>query len=249
MTGRVLTLFSGACGGWDLGMERAGYQVVAACEFDPWRRAMLQRNFPNTRVYDDVRELTAARLVADLGFLPDVIVGSPPCQDASSANSKGRGVDGERTGLFFEFTRIVAECRPLWCCAENSAFIRTRGVDRVLSELEALGYTCWPLVVGAGNAGAPHQRKRVFVVAADTNSRIPENWRAVPAGRWERSAEAHAGTWANPPAWPRRGETMAADHRMDDGVPSELAALAAYGDAVVPQLAEAIGRAMLRVAA
>lgn len=229
-------------------MERAGYQVVAACEFDPWRRAMLQRNFPNTRVYDDVRELTAARLVADLGFLPDVIVGSPPCQDASLANTNGRGVDGERTGLFFEFIRIVAECRPLWCCAENVLGIRTRGVDRVLSDLEALDYACWPLVVGAGNAGAPHQRKRVFIVAADADEARRAHGPLAPIARKTAQPEPRCGgvaPWCVDPA------EVPGLHGVDDGLPRRVAApgIAAYGDAVVPQVAEAIGRAILRACA
>ena len=244
----VLTLFSGACGGWDLGMERAGYRVVAACEADPWRRAVLQRNFPNTKVYDDVRGLTAARLVADLGALPDVIVGSPPCQDASLANTKGRGVDGARTGLFFEFIRIVAECRPLWCCAENVPGLRTRGVDRVLSELEALDYACWPLVVGAGNAGAPHQRRRVFIMAADANEARRADGSLVPLARATTQSEPRCSSLA---PWRENASEVPGIHGMDDGLPRRVAAagVAAYGDAVVPQIAEAIGRAMLRVAA
>lgn len=118
-------------------------------------------------IYSDVRTLTAARLMADLGRLPSVVVGSPPCQDASLANSQGKGVDGERTGLFFEALRLVRECRPVWCCFENVPGLRTRGIDRVLDELEAAGYTCWPLVVGARHVGAPHKRDRVWIVAAD----------------------------------------------------------------------------------
>ena len=120
-------------------------------------------------LHDDVRTLTAARL-REVGAWPvDVVVGSPPCQDASLANSKGRGVDGERTGLFFEAIRLVDECRPAWCCFENVPGLRTRGADRVLAALEEIGYTTWPLVVGAWHAGAPHRRNRVWIVAADVS--------------------------------------------------------------------------------
>ena len=148
-------------------MQRAGYEPMAACEADPWRRAAFAKNFPDVRLYDDVRALGAARLLRDFGFLPPVIVGSPPCQDASSANANGKGVDGERTGLFFEAIRIIAECRPVWCCLENVPGLRTRGVDRVLAGLEEAGYAVWPLVVGAVHVGAPHRRNRVWIVAAD----------------------------------------------------------------------------------
>lgn len=163
----MLDLFSGACGGWSLGMERAGFRTVAACEIDPWRRAAFSHNFPDARMYDDVRSLSASRLVSDIGALPEIIVGSPPCQDASLANTRGKGVDGERTGLFFEAIRLVRECRPRWCAFENVLGLRTRGADRVLGALEAIGYTAWPFVVAAGDIGAPHLRKRVWIVASD----------------------------------------------------------------------------------
>lgn len=169
---KALDLFCGAAGGWSLGMHRAGYDTVAACEIEPWRRAVFQHNFPDTRMYADVRELSADRLVRDLGELPDIIVGSPPCQDASTANTSGRGVDGERTGLFFEATRLVREIHPDWFAFENVGGIRTRGIDRVLADLETEGYACWPLVVGAVHAGAPHLRKRMWLVgmAPDADS-------------------------------------------------------------------------------
>jgi len=89
---RALDLFSAAAGGWSLGLHRAGFQTVAACEVIEWRRILYAENNPGVRLYDDVRTLSAARLAADLGFLPDIIVGSPPCQDISPANTKGRGV-------------------------------------------------------------------------------------------------------------------------------------------------------------
>lgn len=166
---RVLDLFSGAAGGWSLGLHRAGFTTVAACEIDEQRRAAYAHNNPGVRLYDDVRTLTAGRLLADLGYLPECIAGSPPCQDASTANSKGRGIDGERTGLFRDFVRLVGEVRPRWVAAENVPGLRTRGADWVLDALEALGYTCWPLVVGAVHAGAPHERKRVWFIAADAD--------------------------------------------------------------------------------
>ena len=295
-------------------MQRAGYEPYAACESDPWRRAALQRNFPDTKVYEDVRDVGAARLLRDFGFLPPVIVGSPPCQDASSANAKGRGVDGERTGLFFEAIRIVAECRPVWCCFENVPGLRARGVDRVLAGLEEAGYACWPLVVGAVHAGAPHRRNRVWLVGvradAYADGCVEPDRRTVATGRRERGAEADAGAWAPADAsglalwqqpgrgggadgagaaeprddgaagvaadadearradgclepglreaqepvdrcafaqaWPDWNGGFAGFGRVDDGLPRGVAraALAAYGDAVVPQITEAIGRAM-----
>lgn len=153
---RTLDLFCGAAGGWTLGMHRAGFLTVAACEIDPWRRAIFGQNNPSVRLYDDVRTLGADRLRRDLGVLPEIVCGSPPCQDASAANAKGRGVDGERTGLFFDALRLVREVRPRWVLFENVPGLRTRGYDRVHDALEQAGYAVWPLVVGAVHAGAPH---------------------------------------------------------------------------------------------
>lgn len=184
---RALDLFCGACGGWSVGLHNNGIETVAACEIDPWRRETFASNFPKARMYDDVRSLTADRLRNDLGYLPDVIVGSPPCQDASTANAKGKGVDGERTGLFFDAVRLVREVRPDWCIFENVPGLRARGYDRVHDALEEAGYTVRPLVVGAWHAGAPHRRNRVWIVA------FPQSLRNAQPHRLERDERGRLG--------------------------------------------------------
>lgn len=163
----VLDLFSAAAGGWSLGMHRAGFNTVAACEFVDWRRALYQQNNPGVRIYDDVCTLTADRILRDFGRLPSVVVGSPPCQDISSANTKGKGVEGARSGLYFEAIRIIGECHPRWFALENSSNLRTRGADAVLAALEALGYTCWTFVVRAGDIRANHERPRCWLIGCD----------------------------------------------------------------------------------
>ncbi|MCF8710338.1 DNA cytosine methyltransferase [Rhizorhapis sp. SPR117] len=164
---RALDLFSAAAGGWSLGLHRAGFVTVAACEIVEWRRILYAENNPHVRLYEDVRALTATRLVSDLGILPDIIVGSPPCQDISSANTKGKGIDGERSGLYLEAVRLVGDCRPRWFAFENSPNLRTRGADRLLDELETLGYACEPCVVAAADIGANHVRKRSWLIGYD----------------------------------------------------------------------------------
>lgn len=167
---RVLDLFCGAAGGWSLGLHQAGpFATVAACEVDPWRRATFGKNFPEAKLYDDVRTLTGQRIIDD-GCTPDVIVGSPPCQDISAANPNGAGVDGKRSGLFFEAIRIVRELvhcgrGPRWVCLENSPRLRGKGSDRVLGGLEEIGYTARAVVVGVDDIGGPHRRKRVWIIA------------------------------------------------------------------------------------
>lgn len=317
----VLDLFSAAAGGWSLGMHRGGYRTIAACEVVPWRRAIYAENNPNVRLYDDVRTLTARRLLDDLGRLPSIVVGSPPCQDISSANTKGRGVEGERSGLYFEAIRIIGEVRPRWAALENSANLRTRGADAVLAALEELGYTCWPFVVRAGDIGANHERPRCWLLACDVEqvansdqkrrptdgqtrrpgelgeaegsaidgafrSRNADAARQRPQGQPGRDVQGQGeeSQRADIPAGrqmglcpPDRGNAdrsgpdwslaHLADHlRLDDWLSARLAGtrvavgdgkgqsaaslvVEAFGDAVIPQIPEAIGRAIERVEA
>jgi len=186
---RALDLFSAAAGGWSLGLHRAGFVTIAACEIIEWRRILYAESNPHVRLYEDVRALSAARLVSDLGVLPDIIVGSPPCQDISSANTKGKGIEGEGSGLYLEAVRLVGECRPRWFAFENSANLRTRGADRVLDALAALGYACEPCVVGAGDVGANHVRKRSWLIGFDPEQLVDpdgngrdEGWRGRRSG-------------------------------------------------------------------
>lgn len=179
---RALDLFSAAAGGWSLGLHRAGFTTIAACEIIEWRRILYEEKNPHVRLYEDVRALTAARFVSDLGALPDIIVGSPPCQDISSANTKGKGVDGERSGLYFEAVRLVGDCRPRWFAFENSPNLRTRGADRLLDALETLGYACEPCVVGASDVGANHIRKRSWLIGYDPGQ-LADARVTIPAGR------------------------------------------------------------------
>lgn len=190
----VLDLFSAAAGGWSLGMHRAGFKTIAACENVDWRRAIYQENNPDVLIYDDVCTLTADRIIRDTGRFPPVVVGSPPCQDISSANTKGKGVEGERSGLYFEAIRIIGEGRPRWFALENSSNLRTRGADAVLTALEALGYTCWTFVVRAGDIGANHERPRSWIIGCDVDQ-------VADAGRrqqWQQSGRRHGADWSDP---------------------------------------------------
>ena len=158
-----LDLFSGI-GGMALGFQRAGLRPVAFCEQDPFARRVLARAWPDIRCYGDIRQLSARQLQADHIPQADLLCGGFPCQDISTAG-RGAGIDGARSGLWGEMLRLVRECRPAWVVAENVPALRVRGADRVLAGLEAAGYACWPLVVGAAHAGAPHRRGRAFILA------------------------------------------------------------------------------------
>ena len=159
---RVLDLFSGI-GGFSLGLERAGMQTVAFCEQNKYCHAVLKKHWPEIPIYDDVRTLTAARL-ADDGIAVDVICGGFPCQDISIAG-KGAGLAGARSGLWWEFHRLISEIRPAWVVIENVSALRHKGLGDVLRSLAAVGYDAEWHCIPASAVGAPHRRDRIWIVA------------------------------------------------------------------------------------
>jgi DNA (cytosine-5)-methyltransferase 1 len=162
----VGSLFAGI-GGFDLGLERAGMPVAWQVELDPYCRAVLARHFPEARRYEDIQEVGADNLEA-----VDLICGGFPCQDLSPAG-KGAGLDGARSGLWSEFARIVCELRPRYVVVENvPALLTGKGkrwdrapVGRVLGDLAEAGYDAEWACLSAREFGAPHLRKRVWLVA------------------------------------------------------------------------------------
>jgi site-specific DNA-cytosine methylase len=160
---KVLDLFSGI-GGFSLGLERTGgFETVAFCEIDPFCRKVLAKHWPTVRQYEDVKTLTAERLSAD-GVVPDVICGGFPCQDISFAG-KGAGIEGERSGLWSEYARLIGELRPEYVIVENVAALLSRGLDRVLGDLASIGFDAEWHCIPASAVGAPHRRDRLWLVA------------------------------------------------------------------------------------
>lgn len=162
----VGSLFAGI-GGFELGLERAGFEVEWQVEVDPFCREVLAEHFPEARRFEDVKEVGAE----ELGSV-DVICGGFPCQDLSFAG-KGAGIDGTRSGLWSEFARIVCEIRPSYVLVENvPALLTGRGkrwerapIGRVLGDLAEVGYDAEWACLSAREFGAPHLRKRVWIVA------------------------------------------------------------------------------------
>ena len=158
----VLGLFSGI-GGFELGFQRAGFNIAAMCDNEPFCQAVLRKHFPGVPIYADVHDITAARLAAD-GVEVDVVTGGFPCQDISLAG-KGAGLTGARSGLWYEYHRIIDEVRPTWAVIENVSALRARGLDAVLGSLAAIGYDAEWHCIPAAAVGAPHRRDRVWIVA------------------------------------------------------------------------------------
>ncbi len=159
---KLLDLFSGI-GGFSLGMENAGFETVAFCEIEPFCRKVLNRHWPNVPIYNNVERLSYEQLAAD-GIVSDVICGGFPCQDVSIFG-KGAGLGGERSGLWFEYFRLICEIQPSYAIVENVAALRFRGIDTLLGNLASIGYDAEWYSIPAAAAGAPHQRNRVWIVA------------------------------------------------------------------------------------
>src|SRR5690606_38549508 len=156
---RIGSLFSGI-GGLELGLEWSGLgRTVWQVERDPYCRAVLAKHWPSAERFDDVCTVGASTLAP-----VDLICGGFPCQDVSCAG-KGAGLAGERSGLWREYARIVGELQPRWVLVENVLSGASRWLDAVARNLGVLGYATLPLPRAAEDVGAPHRRRRLFVVA------------------------------------------------------------------------------------
>lgn len=255
----VGSLFAGI-GGFDLGLERAGCRTLWQVELEPFRRAILARWFPDAVRHADVRGVGAHNLAA-----VDIICGGFPCQDISQAG-RGAGIAGARSGLWFQFARIIGELRPRYVLVENVPAIRRRGLGVVLGDLAALGYDAEWNCIPAVAVGAPHRRDRFWLVAYPAGGGCIYCGRPVADGYdeheecWQRSVADTEGESKRPGlcadesaalGWRRLGDTggavgsWAAEPdvgRVAYGIPARVDRLAALGDSLVPQIAEWIGR-------
>lgn len=159
-----LALFAGA-GGGILGGMLCGWRTVCAVEIEDYpRRVLLQRQadgiLPRFPIWDDVRTFDGKPWCGKI----DIISGGFPCQDISAAG-KGKGITGERSGLWKEYKRIICEVRPRFAYIENSPMLIVRGLDVVLCDLAEMGYDAEWGVIGAHHVGAPHKRDRIWILA------------------------------------------------------------------------------------
>ncbi len=161
---QVIDLFSGI-GGFAIGAHSVGYQTKLFVEKDEHAQGVLRKNFPGVPIHGDVTTLKL-----DEGSC-DIICGGFPCQDISVANPNGKGLDGERSGLWSEFNRLIKEAKPKYVIIENSPNLRNKGLRRVLQDLWEGGYDAEWYVLEAGQFGASHKRSRIFVIAYPIGTR------------------------------------------------------------------------------
>lgn len=259
---KVLDLFSGILvGGFSLGLERTGgFETVAFCEIEEFPRRVLAKHWSEVPIYHDVRELNAERLSADGVGKIDIITGGFPCQDISVAG-RGVGIEGERSGLWSEIARLADELRPQFIIVENSSALLGRGMGKVLGDLAKIGFDAEWECIPAASVGAPHIRDRVWILAYP-GQELRDDVRGdkrfsdvLPRRDYRDKAEwgedrelaplvpgVHPGAAAD---WWLHQSRVA---RTANGLPGQLDRIAALGNAVVPQIPELIGRAILEAA-
>ena len=247
MSLNVLDLFSGI-GGFSLGLERAGMRTVAFCECAPYCQAVLRKHWPGVPIHGDIRHFA--------GVECDIICGGFPCQDISVAGKRA-GIDGERSGLWSEYARLIRSLRPRYVIVENVAALLVRGIDRVIGDLAEIGYDAEWDCIPASAIGAPHERDRLFLVAyagrgAAFGGILPDRLDDFPRdSQWGAAQGVRTGRgwqrWLNQAAEAVDGQITRSDFRgVDDGLPEDMDRIGTLGNSIVPQIAEGIGRAIMR---
>ena len=269
MTLTVGSLFSGI-GGLDLGLERAGMDVIWQSEIDPYACKVLAKHWKDIPNHGNIKEIKWADIIR-----PDVICGGYPCQPFSTAGR--RNGENDPRHLWPWVRTAISELRPKYAILENVRGHLTMGFDKVLGDLATIGYDAQWQIVSAASVGAPHRRDRIIIVAypqsygqrgryfncsgkiqerdevqietrgsscimADNDSqRYGINGAQGVTGQthlfWRHNARRKAANvsrqwWASEPDV----------GRVAHGIPARVDRLRGLGNAVVPQVAELIGR-------
>lgn len=167
-----LSLFSGI-GGLDLAAEWAGFTTVGQCEWADYPTKVLEKHWPDVERWRDVRDLRSDDFIRRTGVKNITIIsGGFPCQDISNAKTwttNGEhsvdGINGKRSGLWKEYSRIIQELRPKYVVIENVKALTNKGLDVVLQDLAEAGYDAEWCITSAARFGAPHRRERILIVA------------------------------------------------------------------------------------
>ena len=224
------SLFSGI-GGFELGAQMNGIPTLWNCELELFQRNLLKQNFPETKQYEDIRELR------NPGYV-DIISGGFPCQDISIAG-KGTGIVGERSGLWSEMFRIVREVRPRYVLIENSPMLLVRGFERVLCDLSSIGYDAEWKCISNSFFGFPHRRLRLYVCAYSDKVRRDKVQDEAPIlgqeNKWFQVQRREFGRISCQSCW---REDYPEFLRVDNGISDNVHRLEAVGNAVNPIVAE-----------
>lgn len=236
---RVGTLFSGI-GGIDLGLERAGVTVAWQSEIDPHASKVLAKHWPHVPNLGDVTKIDWSQVER-----VDLIAGGYPCQPFSEAGQR-RGTDDDRH-LWPHFFDAIRVLRPRFALLENVPGHLSLGFDRVLADLASIGFDAEWSVVSACSVGASHMRRRLFVVAYPAGEGPPQRdagSEGLFGSAWRVEPERLGSEALLPPDGVEPG-LVGGSH----GIPDRVGRVTSLGNAVVPQVAELIGRRIMAVAA
>jgi DNA (cytosine-5)-methyltransferase 1 len=239
----VLDLFSGI-GGFSLGLESTGgFETVGFCEIEPFCVRVLNKHWPQVPVFNDVRTLKYGRPV-------DIVTGGFPCQDLSAAGNQ-RGLQAERSGLWYEMLRICGEVVPRYIVVENVSNLLTgeRGCwfATFLRDLAQIGYDVQWHCIPAAAVGAVHRRDRIWAVAYPSQKRrhIHEAlFNSITSQIADcRASRAHLAILARYEQV--RLDQILQDHRKLDGISAAVDTTGALGNTVFPKIPYIIGNAIL----
>ncbi|QDP64867.1 MAG: putative cytosine-specific methyltransferase [Prokaryotic dsDNA virus sp.] len=236
MKWRALDLFAGI-GGFSLGLERTGaIETVGFCEIEGLQQKILRKHWPEVPIYEDVKTAN----FEGLGPV-DLVTAGFPCQDISLAGH-GAGLTGERSGLFWYILRAVRMVGRPKLLLENVAALLNRGMGEVLGAISEIGYDAEWHCIPASYLGAWHKRDRVWVLAYPPEE-FGEGLSETPIFQQsDLSRELCRGF----EEWPGRSNLPASRFcRTGDGFPNRVDRTGAVGNAVVPQIPEVIGKAMV----
>lgn len=224
-----IDLFSGY-GGIALGLKDYA-TPICYCEKDKYAQAILisrmkDEQLPNAPIWDDICSFPSEHFAAHT----DIITGGFPCQDISVAGHR-KGLGGERSSLFFNMFDVVKKVRPSFVFLENVPNIRTKGLNRIVKMFTDIRYDCRWTVVSAGELGAPHLRKRWFMLAYNSGKRLSARTRK---GICEKRQATNAKKFSNTSREGMGWQTEPSLYRVDDGTPHRLDRIKALGNGVVP---------------
>lgn len=257
---KVLDLFSGI-GGFSLGLERAGMETIAFCEFDKHAQAVLKKHWPNVPIFEDVRTLDGTQFRGTI----DVVCGGFPCQDLSLAGKKA-GIGGDRSGLYREMLRIISECMPRYAIFENVTGLLSgnggRWFAKFLYDLAEIGFDAEWHCIPASYVGAPHHRDRVWIIAnseKNGGSRASRKTGGETKGQDRNKAEQSTehgeiqfmagkqSIFNGRKQTEQKWRPEPAICRVVNGLPDRLDRLERLGNSVVPNIPEMIGKAIMQI--
>ena len=246
---KVLDLFSGI-GGFSLAAEWAGFETTAFCEIDESCQKVLKKHWPDVPIHSNIKELNGA----DYAGI-DIITGGYPCQPFSVAGNQKAQSDDRH--LWPEMFRVIAQAKPTWSICENVLGHVRLGLDKVLNDLESIGYACQPFIIPALAKGANHNRERVFIVAYAASNGLNES---APTGSDGATNEYSAqGQEENSNNERRGGLRFGVDWRgcaigrwgikppalrVDDELPDRMDRNKSLGNAIDPMVAYELLRAI-----